>query len=300
VTALNRGKRFSVYAVDELVLGGAIRQEDVALFGFEGANLGGDGLLAAGVVTSFSSDLDFDRGRWRVYPQGAPDTAGYGRLDGEVRSAALDGLSSRLYAAVVIDGARLRTIIDTGAPRTLTIDNATGVKLGLWAPGVPYAPARSADITGAAPAPGRLVRAGAVRIGENVYPGPLVMIHPPEVGARDAVLGLPLIRTLNLAFDKGSGTLWGKRNGLSVGGGAAYGGSGLWVDAVRGGVRVADVGVGSPAAAAGVQPGDMLEGVADLGAAVRELGRPDGATVSFRLRRPDGVREATFVLKRFL
>lgn len=297
--SLNGGKSFPLYAVDDLVLGGAIRQQGVALFGLAGNNLGGDGLLAAGLVTTFDSELDFEAGQWRVYPAGGPDRAGYTRLASELRDEPGANGSRRIFADVALGEATLRPVLDTGMPWVLTLPHGDGLKLGLWSDDRPYAPVRLAGIAGPGKSPARLVRAPRLKVGDADYAAPLVVVRPPDALGAEPVLGLPVLRTLNLSVDRAAKAVWVRRNGLAPTE-SRYGGSGLWVDAEDGKVRVAEVGAGSPAAKAGVRPGDVIDGLSTLREVLAVLGGPMGTPVSLKLRRPDGAATADFTLSAYL
>lgn len=297
--ALNGGKRFPLYAVDDLVLGGAIRQQGVALFGLVGDYLGGDGLLAAGLMTTFDSELDFEAGQWRVYPTGAPDRAGFTRLASELRDEPGANGSRRIYAEVTLGDTPLRPVLDTGMPWALTMAHGEGLKLGLWSDDTPYAPVRLAGIAGPGKSPARLVRAARLKVGNADYPAPLVVVRPPDAFGAAPVLGLPVLRTLNLSVDRAAQAVWVRRNGLAPTE-SRYGGSGLWVEAENGEIRVADVGAGSPAAKAGVRRGDVIDGVSTLREALAVLGAPTGTPVSLKLRRPQGAATADFTLSAYL
>lgn len=295
---LNEGKSFPLYAVDELVLGGAVRQQGVALFGLEGARLGGDGLLAAGLMTALDSELDFAAGEWRVYPTGSPDRTGFTRLASELRDEPGANGSRRIYADVKLGETVLRPVLDTGMPWVLTLEHETGRRLGLWSDTTPYVPVRLAGITGPGKALARLVRGPSLTIGDTEYGPSLVVVRPPDSG-KGEVLGLPVIRTLNLSIDHQAKTVWVKRNGQPPGE-TRYGGSGLWVDAENGRVQVTEVGVGSPAAEAGVRAGDMLDGVTALRDALPLIGRIGGPPVTLKLRRGGQAFEAAYTPKAYL
>ena len=295
---LNAGKSFPLYAVDDLVLGGAVHQKDAALFGLEGPRLGGDGLLAAGLMTALDSELDFAAGEWRVWPTGSPDRTGFTRLASELREDPGVNGSRRIFADVTLGGVVLRPVFDTGMPWVLSLTHATGRKLGLWNDTTPYVPTRTSSIGGVAKSLARLVRGPLLQVGGETYPAPLVIVRPPDVAGPDEVLGLPLMRTLNLSVDRAAKAVWVRRNSLAVTE-TRYGGSGLWVEDDKGRVRVAEVGTGSPAAGAGVRVGDVLD-VATVRDAIGLLGQPHGSVVSLKLKRQGGAADATFTLAAYL
>lgn len=295
------GRRFPVYEVGEVVYGGAIRQPRVALFELnEYTMLGGDGLLAAGTVTAMDAQLEYERGVWSIHPGGMPALDGYERLPSEMKTNNQD-LSLRPYADVSVNGRTLRALWDTGAPRPLSVHHEAARSLGLLEPSVPYAPVRFSGIQGMSADAGRMVRAAKITIGSSEYSDILVAINPPSSPRnQDAVLGLPIMQTLDTAFDRSSRTFSVRRNGLTPGEEPHYSRSGIWMDAGRGRVRVAEVGTGSPAAEAGVRPGDVLDGVSDLQAGVRLLAGPDGQTKELRLNRNGQSLIVRFDLKAYL
>ncbi len=294
---LNENKSFPLFAVDELVLGGAVRQPNASMFGLAGDTLGGEGLIAAGMLTSFDSELDLERGQWRVFPQGAPDRPGYTRLTSRFEQRGLG--SSRIVADVALDGANIRTIVDTGMPWVLTLPHKRGRELGLWSDATPYAPVRLKGIAGQGKSLARLVRAKSLRIGEAVYDAPLITVRPPDASGEDAVLGLRVLRSLNLAIDARSASLWVKRNTISPQT-PYYSRAGLWIDETEGKVAVREVGAGSPAAKAGVSPGDVFEGVTTLGDALARLRGDAGKPVSLALLRKGQRIETGFTLADYL
>jgi serine protease Do len=296
---LNEGKVFPLYAVDDLLLGGAVRQREAALFGLAGARLGGDGLLAAGLMTTVDSELDFSANEWRVYPAGSPDRTGFTRLASELRDEPGANGSRRIYADVQLGEAVLRPVLDTGMPWAMSLSHETGRRLGLWSEATPYSPVRLSGIAGLGKALARVVRSPRLKVGDTDYGAQLVVVRSPDAGPTGEVLGLPVMRTLDLSIDHQGRTLWVRRNALSPTE-SRYGGSGLWVDAEDGKVRVAEVGVGSPAAKAGVQPGDVIDGVTTLRDALSLLGGGPGAPVALKLRRGRQTLDATFTLASYL
>lgn len=296
---LNR-RVFPLYEVAEVVYGAKIRQERVALFGLDGVRLGAEGLLAAGVVTAMDSELEFERGVWRVHPGGAPALAGYERLPSEMRTNT-EGLSMRPYGDVVVNGRTLRALWDTGAPRSLSLHFEEARRMDLIHPDVPFAPIGFSEIQGRHPDSGRLVRVNQVRIGAARYDGLLVAIRPEGNSVTmDPVLGLPVMRTLDMAFDRSAKTFSVRRNTLSEEGGGQYGLAGLWCNEIRGGVRVDVVGTGSPAAAAGVRAGDMFASISRLRDAIDQFNGPPGKPVSLRLIRNGQPVTAAFELRAYL
>lgn len=296
---LNQGKVFPLYAVDEVVFGGAVRQPDVSLAGLTDVRIDADGLLAAGLLTTFDSELDFEAGEWRVLPNGQFDRAGYARLPSDLHQSSAIGGSSRIVADVTLDGKPLRPLLDTGAPMAMYMENRLGRQLGLWNDETPYAPVRSRGIAGPTKNLSRLVRARQLKVGAEIYEDVLVVVHAPQELISGSLLGLPILQTLNLSFDRGDNALWVRRNGLPVPA-TPYARSGLWVDLEGSEVRVTEVGAGSPAAKAGVQAGDVVRGARSVREAVAMTGGPAGREVTLPLTRKGQPTEVRFTLSDYL
>jgi serine protease Do len=295
---LNQDKLHPVYAVRDLVLGGGVRQRNVGFFGLQDGNLGGEGLIAAGLLTSLDSELDFEAGQWRVYPQGAPARPDYTPLDTQFQEPG-NGLSLRMFSEVVLDGVKMRALLDTGEPMPLSIDHDVGVRLGLTAAGAPYAPWRGLRIDGPDKSVGRLTRAKTLTIGGAAFAAPLIAVRGTGDTRGHPTLGLPFIRTLNLKAQRRPARLWVKRNALEPTT-PPYNCSGLWLDAAADEVVVSDVGAGSPAAEAGVRVGDVVEGAGGLRQALDAVGGRPGTRVELKLRGGGGSRDVAFVLRAYL
>ena len=72
------------------------------------------------------------------------------------------------------------------------------------------------------------------------------------------------------------------------------------MDAERGGVRVATVGVGSPAAEAGLREGDVITNLGAFSDALRVLRGPAGASVPVAFVRDGQTRSTTLTLRDYL
>jgi hypothetical protein len=294
---INGLNRFPLFRVKELLLGGAVRQEGAVLFGLPQARMGAAGVLAAGLLTAFDSELDLGRGVWRVWPDGAADRTGFTKLDSYTRTQGDEAASARIYAPITVGDTKVRPLLDTGSPSPLVLDHDTGRASGLWDDAKPYAITEFVPI-GRPPFRCRVVRAPSLTIGPLTYQKPIVTVRGPgEKGGE--VLGLPFLRTLDLSFDRADKALWIRHNGtpaLTI----PYGASGVWVEAAKGAVRVADVGTGSPAAEAGVRVGDVFDGVTELREAIRRLNGPLEVPVTLALRRGGEAKTVTFTPRAYL
>lgn len=296
---LNRGQAFPLYAVDDLLLGGQIRQAGAAMAGLKLDDRDIEGTLAAGMMTAIDSELDFERQELRLYPAGGIERSAYTKLKSELRRYGSETGSQLIHADITVGGAAVDALWDTGAPLPLMLDYATGRKLGLWSDTIPYAPLKTRGIAGASRNVARLVRGPDIRIGPAVYQAPLIVVQAPDEREKRTILGLPIIRTLNLSVEPGTESLWVARNGLSPVR-PRYARSGIWLEVDKGVVSVADLGFGSPAAKAGVRKGDVLADVTTLPQGLDRLNRRDGETVTLRLKRGDQTVDASFVLADFL
>ncbi|MBX3481317.1 MAG: aspartyl protease family protein [Caulobacter sp.] len=262
IRKVNLAKRpFDLFKASELVLGGAVRQQDAALFGFK-LNLGGArGLIAAGLLTSFDSTLDFERQQWRVYPDGGGERAGDTRLASWFRTDPGANGSRRIGVEVTLDGNPLKLVVDTGAPRAVILEREVGRRLGYWNESRPFAPMPTSRIDGLAPKPARSMRGDLLQVGDIRFERPIVTVEDrrPIQGGFDGILGLPVLEAMNLSVDTREQALWVRSSGRPVWR-ERLSRTGLWIDETPGGVKVSVVGVGSPAQAAGLKAGDRITG----------------------------------------
>ncbi|MFT4255236.1 MAG: PDZ domain-containing protein [Caulobacter sp.] len=295
------GKPSPIYQAKDVVMGGAVLQAIVAFGGVEGASLGAQGALAAGLLTAGDSELDLDAGQWRLFPDGPPDRGAYVRAPAELRLEAASA-SRRIFGQMMLDSSPLEAVLDTGGPLVLTMPYAEGLKRGLWNDAVPYAPQSfSGGVLGRSKSRGRMVRAKRLEFGPIVHENVLVCVRPPDMEApgqtAHAVLGLPFLRTMNWSLS--SDALWVKRNNQAPTV-PTYGLSGVWVANDRGRIVVDSVGAGSPAAKAGVRQGDIVQNVADLREAIALFNGPPGTPASVTLKRGGETVRADFVMTEYL
>lgn len=293
-TMLTGGKRYRLYSVNDMVVGGAVRQDRADLLSLRTLPPGLDGQLAAGLITTYDSELDFDSQQWRVYSRGQASRPGYTRVSANFISG--DG-SMRFLVEVKAGGRSLYPVVNTGSPWLLTVDNKHARNTGLWDDTAPYAPMRLATST-FQPEWVRVIRGPDLTIGPATYARPLILLRETP-GPETSSLGLGLIRTLNLATGAYPHALWVRRNAQAVGPSPNYPLSGLWLEAQDQTVKVTAVGTGSPAAQAGVRTGDVLDGVASVRAGLALMSTAD-RPVSLKLRRGGQLIETTFTPRFYL
>ena len=278
-------RSYPVYEGRDFVIGGSLRDKDVALAGTDRVSFGEDvsGSLAAGAMTAFDSELDFGKGEWRIYRDGIQDRTGYVRLASEIRHYNLENGSAYIFADATLDGKTYRFLLDTGAPVAARLYGPASRKSGLWDDAKPWVP-----LAARGDHESRLVRAGTLQIGDTRFDAPLVVVENGSVGRTeiaDGYIGLPLLRRLNLASDVKTGIMWVQPNRLPPVP-DRYAMSGIWIDRKGDGVVVGQVGRGSPGEQAGVKVGDEILGER-FGPLIGKLdGRRSGAApVPLSLRR---------------
>ncbi len=288
------------YIAKEVTLGNGVRFPDMPFAGIRAA-LGKDaaGTFGAGLFTTYDSDLDFEKGEWRAHLDGKADRTGFRQL--KSRFSREEGFGSSIYADATIGSFGGEFLVDTGAPGEISFDSRTTAKSGLWQSGRPYAPVRSRGI-GRGTIPARLVRMDRLKIGPFVYERPLLMLREPGNSLSnfksDGIIGLKALSRLHLSTDVRSGTLWAAPNGLSLPAND-YPKSGLWVEPTSKGLKITDVGNGSPARKSGLRTGDIIVGQDFARFLARVSGSP-GDKMSFEYERAGKRSSAELTLEDFL
>lgn len=292
-----RVRPFNIYRARDFVIGGGIRQRDVVLqdsfeFGYAQDIYGA---LSAGILTASDTDLDFDAGELRLYPDGRGERPGYTAVDATIpRDEQPDRGSRKIIATVLLDGRPLRLVLDTGAPDVLMLNQGVARRLGYWNEARPYAVYRPNGIGGHGSV-GRIVRAGKLALGGATAERPLIKLLGDTIGGEvDGILGLSFIRRFNLSIDSRARRLWVKPSQQPLVP-ERYGLSGLWLTRDGAQIVVAVVGTGSPAAAAGLKVGDRIAG--EWNATLRAINGPPGHVVTLRR---DGGPSVTFTLAAYL
>lgn len=288
-----------IYVADKIVLGDGLRQSSGVFAGIDVP--GGSGLLTAGLFTSADSDLDFIRGEWRLWPSGRPDYAGMTRF-GVIETRNADA-SDKIVADVTLDGQRLRLVVDTGAPGEAMLFPHVVKRSGLWSNTRPFAPQRLRGIGGATQKLGRTVRATRLSVAGFDFDRPLVRLHDPSDSLDfpyDGLLGLSVIERLDLSTEVRRALLWARSNGRPKSA-EDYGNAGLWLDRLPDAkARVAVVSPGAPAADAGLKVGDVLTGVGDWRAYLRQFAGPPGTVIDVVVAGPAGPETRRVTLRAYL
>ena len=258
------------------------------------------GVLAANVLTTADSDLDFELGEWRIYPDGRGERPGFVQVPSEIRRSARQVGSTRIYVTAGVNGANYRLLVDTGAPSSVHLFAGASRRAGLWNETGPYAPYRTSGFGGEGPRT-RLVRGAEFALGNVRIERPLIMVTDPD--ARDSedadgILGLGLLELMNLSTDIRSGRLWVQRNSRPPRP-ERYGMTGLWTEERGDRLVLVDVSPRTPAAEAGLQVGDEIRGVS-LRDWIRPLGGRPGDVIPIRYFRNGEERTTRLTLRPFL
>lgn len=293
-----KGDRFAIYLARDFVIGGGIRQPTVVLedsfrFGYQQDIYGA---LAAGILTAADTDLDFDAGELRIYPDGRGERPGYVAVDSEIpRADQADRGSRKILATILLDGHPLRCMLDTGSPNTLSLNQSAARRLGLW-DDRPFAPTRPSGIGGAGPI-ARIVRVNQMALGDVRLERPLISLLGNDIGTLDGVVGLSFIRLFNMSIDSHGRKLWIQPSRQKAPP-YRYNPSGLWLDRDGARITVAAVGNGSPAARADIRPGDRVSG--EWGDVLRRITAPAGSGVVLKIERDGQSRDVAFTLADYL
>jgi hypothetical protein len=258
------------------------------------------GLLAANVMTTADSDLDFEAGEWRIYPDGRGERAGFEPLPSQIRQSARQVGSPKIFVNASLGNASYRLLVDTGAPASVYLFPEASRRSGLWNDRTPYSPHRLSGFGGEGPRT-RLVRGSELAIGHIRFERPLITLNDPD--ARDArdgdgILGFGLLELMNLSTEIRTGRMWARRNTRSPRP-ERYGMSGLWTEERGDRLVLVTVSPQSPAAEAGLQVGDEIRGV-PLREWIRPLGGRPGDVVEINYHRDGQPRTTRLTLRPYL
>jgi len=259
------------------------------------------GALSAGLLTAADSDLDFDSGLWRLHLDGRSDRNGFEALPSEIDSLGPGFGARKMRLTVQLDGESYRLEIDTGSPSDISLFPQGTRRSRKWNDSTPFAPHRRRGLGGDGGS-ARLVRAQEASVGGIRFTRPLVSLSNPaeslDFNEIDGLLGIGLIQRMNLSTDLRARKVWARRNRQRARP-ERYGLSGLWLVARGDGAVVDVIGIGSPAAAAGLRPGDRLEG-GTLAEWIERLGGRPGASIEIPFRRDGAAQSVTITLREYL
>jgi hypothetical protein len=300
-----RSRIVGAVEASNVIIGGAVRQNRMIFSTYDfGRGLPTDaaGLLAAGVVTAYDCDLAMGEtvGKWRIWPNGRNVMPEGAPLTGATvaHRNQRDG-SERIVMTVAIDGQSYRLLADTGSPRAITLFSRSVERSGLWdAPA--WAPQMLAGFGGAAARLSRTTRATRLELGPLALKRPFVTLADPAqapFGDVDGLIGLPLLSLFDLSIDASASKVWVHRN-VRKPTVDAYGRSGLWLKREGDGASIGAVGAGSPAAGAGLRPGDRVVG--SFADAYRAANGDAGKPVELDVARDGAPVKARFVLADYL
>jgi len=285
---------FQMFEAREVIFANAFRQERVLLAGLEDMSLGGDvvGMLSAGCLTTMDAELDLSAMQWRLYPEGGPDRSGWIAHEDAIRPTKVG--SPHLFGEARLGGQKLRCLFDTGAPPPISLSFKSARKVGIdinrqnWSPAL----ANGRDA--------RIYRSNQpLEIGGLTIERPLISVSDGPPGwVDDGIVGLGLIRRLNLATEIKARRLWTRPSGLPELP-ERYSISGLWTDEKGKDLVVQRVGTGSPAERAGIAPGDRINGLR-LRELIGMLGGKPGDRVTLNVSRGGASRNVTLVLEPYV
>jgi S1-C subfamily serine protease len=138
---------------------------------------------------------------------------------------------------------------------------------------------------------GRAVRMQSLTLGDVAMTSPVVQLIAPDTidsgrQAADGLMGLDVLRRLNLFVDAGDNSLWIKPNAL-LGRPFSYNRSGLTLRRAKGHLVVVAALPDTPAAKAGLVPGDVIHPPPGLSPLrfVQSLSDDPGVVLSFQAER---------------
>jgi Aspartyl protease len=256
-------KHYSVVAKN-VTIGGTLKFPDLH-FGAT-KSLNGSrykGVLGSYVLTAANTDLDFAKGELRVFPKGRKIGDGFAKVPGGYHQGKFN---VDLRVPCTVDGLAGNFQIDSGSPLTLLLDGKASAATGLWGSKQPYVPWRQRGF-GNARTLTRLFRMKRLEMHGLVFNDPLVMLSDPRTSKTqlvdvDGLVGLRALRHFHLSIDLTDKSLWLAQNEMSFADEVRYPMSGLWFEQQGDRIMIVDVGVGSPAANAGLMVGDEIVGKA--------------------------------------
>lgn len=286
-------RNYPIFQASDVLLGGRFQMPVLALGGIERKlGNGSVGAVPARVLTVTDGELDFDAGAWRIHPEGLSGLSGWTRFEKAIVQRGKNDDSRFLFADAAINGKSFRFGLDTGMPSVMRIYRRTAEAAGLWdaprwTPGAPGGKTR-------------VVRPDRFEIAGATIPRPLIQIRE-EVDWKEfdtGLIGLPILRLFNLATSNRDGALLLKRNRQAPQE-DNYNRGGMWVDRAGAASLVTVVGPGSPAAKAGIKPGDRITAPAFEVLIKRTYDAP-GTVLQLTVESGGSARQLDLVLADFL
>ena len=200
--------RLTDYQALDVVFGGALRMPRLSLSAIPrpGAY---DGLLGAGFLTKWPSELDYGAREIRLHVGGQPNLGGYEKLAARsIRGRA--STSPRVYCPFSVGSLALSGMLDTGFETEVFLNAGLVERHGLWN----RFPVREEKVfTGAAGKhlATRVVDIPDFRLGSSArHLVRVTLADPvtggmPAIGAQQAILGASLLKRYVIAFDGAGG-----------------------------------------------------------------------------------------------
>ncbi|HYF22359.1 MAG TPA: aspartyl protease family protein [Caulobacteraceae bacterium] len=282
--------RMSSYNVREVVVGGAVKDRDIYVLGWdvpEDAFI--VGIVPASLFALASMGMDFDKGTMTVAPPRSfklPDHEELpsvsrpilgkggvaleemsGQMAGHVQTLAED-YDPRPTIRAEIDGAPVKLLLDTGADSALFLFPDYVKRAGLWDRYPRWREGVSSGIAGLFET--RLVRGVNLKLGSFQISRPVMLLgDPADVGRdgfkeADGVIGTEILRRFSFATDPQDQKVWLKPN-AAFAEPIRYDRSGLSLERVEGRITVTAVEEKSAAHRAGLLQGDVIAAFAGEG-----------------------------------
>lgn len=251
-------------------------------------------LFGVHTMGSNNSELDLASMHWRIHKssaallQDAAKSDSAGVYQSVEDSYFWNGWINEVQLPCVVGGIDGRMLVDTGSPTNFVINSKMTQRMGLWDSGQPYAPWRLRGF-GRQRALTRLYRIDQAQFPTCVMPRPLVMLTNPaqpnqELQRYDGLIGMRALQGCSMLFDKDNRKLWLRPKGGTGLPDLRYPYSGLWLGDSRKRITIEEVGIGSPAAEAGLQASDVIVN-AELDAVKQAINGPAGSMVDLEIER---------------
>lgn len=266
-------------------------------------------LIGCQSLTFRNSELDLVRMQWRKaataleliqYANSLDDKGPYQPVEGSYRNL---NWTREVQLRGTVDGFSGRFLVDTGSPTNLVMGGKATKALGLWTSDQPYAPWRIQGF-GRKRLQSRLYRLNRMSLSGIELERPLILLSNPgtiesTIEGYDGLIGMRALRSCNMLFDQDQQKLWLRPNRGPALPDLNYPMSGIWVERSGGRITVEEVSPQSPAALAGVVPGDSIV-AADWKQLLQTLNSKAGTAVRLDIERNAKRRSVEFGLHPYL